>query len=118
MSTQPEENADDDESPGISPGRRAFRLGQVAVYAALSVAIPAYMYMGGKMMGTMVVFTWLMAFYMAARALAIYVKFRQETRPPRYSRAYVEARDLFQAQPSPSTEDKKNDPTQNGSSHG
>ncbi|MBI5493591.1 MAG: hypothetical protein HY904_01110 [Deltaproteobacteria bacterium] len=108
----------DDDTPGISRGRRTFRYVQIAVYLAFAFAIPAWVYLDGRTRGSMELLTWLLAFYMAARALAIFIKFRQETAPARYSRDYVEARDLF---PDDDKDDDKNAPptdTPNGSSHG
>jgi hypothetical protein len=91
---------EEDDAPRPMPARRRVTyLAQVGVYAAFAVAIPVYMYQGAQMVGFMALFTWLMAFYMAARALSIFVKYRQESGPPRYSRDYVEARDLLGGKP-------------------
>lgn len=101
-----------DEPPAVSPGRRTFRYVQMGVYVAFAIGIPTYIYMEGRTRGSLLVLTWLLAFYMLARAVAIYVKFKQETSPARYSRAYVEADDLFEkedeSKPLPPKDDGNN----------
>ena len=95
MSLQDRLEPRDPNPPAVTPGRRTFRYIQMGVYLAFAVGIPTYIYVEGRTRGSLLVLTWLLAFYMAARAVAIYVRFRQETSPSRYNQAYVEAQDLF-----------------------
>jgi hypothetical protein len=68
----------------------------VGLYASISIAILVYVLTDPTaQQGSMVVLFYLLSLYMAARAVAMYIKYRQDTRPPRYSRAYIEARDLL-----------------------
>lgn len=106
-----------------TPTQKAMRYAQVAAYAAVSAAVFAYGVREQRSGGSLVALIWLMGIYMGARALAIYIRFRQEMRGPRYSRAYTEARDLFTQAPDAdiSHPQESTHPTQHdedGSSHG
>jgi hypothetical protein len=84
-----------DDTPALPPGRANLRRVQVGVYVAFAVGILVYAQQEAQQMaGRLTMLTYLLAFYMGARAVAIWVKFRQETARSRYTRAYVEAQDI------------------------
>ncbi|MEW5848766.1 MAG: hypothetical protein AB2A00_08125 [Myxococcota bacterium] len=103
---------DEDEVASPSAGRRAFRLGLVAMYVTFCIALIAFNQIYPSQ-GSLQILTYLFAVYMAARALAQWLTYRRETRPPRYSKSYIRADDLFPPQNKSDTDEKPN-----GSPHG
>lgn len=79
--------------------RARIRLVQVAAYALGAAGIPFYAWNYTGQKGHLEALTMLFSIYLAIRGLAVFVKYRQDVKGPRYSQAYVEARDLFTQEP-------------------
>jgi len=104
---QDEDAGDDDEESALDLAhdrkmerirkRAKIRLVQVAVYVGMAVALP--------IIWNTFTMAYVFSVYCALRALAIFIKYRQESRPPRYSKAYTDADDLFPPEQKPTSHD-------------
>lgn len=91
----------------IARKRARIRLVQVAVYAGMAIALPIGWAQFATKTGQVDILAYLFSGYCALRALAVFIRYRQETAPARYTQDYIEANDLFPPEPDPSAEKKK-----------